>query len=372
MKKISLFILLAIIVLTVLYLKIQPPSSQENRLQIDNIDSVSSKPINIKSESTKKVEINLPKQANVDSSNVLKPIESEISEIDSTVAIDTLSKSEIDRSTPPNNVLGKVMRAIDGDTVEIFVNGYLYKVRYLLIDTPETHDPFRSEEAFGQEAYEFNRDLIEGKVVRLEKDITESDKYGRLLRYVYLDSIMINLELLRNGLAEILFIKPDVKHYSLFSEIQKDAQKLKLGIWSLRETPQDTFQVAAQKNETEFKNKMKNLPKSENQQIIISHIFYDGIVPRSESDEFIEISNIGQEDISLQGWKINAGTSKQNFTFSNKYILKAGECCRVYTNEIHPESGGFSFQNKRAIWKNSGDTGYLINNKNKLISSWEY
>ena len=293
-------------------------------------------------------------------------------EIDSVFLPDSSPDIELGRSPPKNNALGKVMRVIDGDTIEIFVNGYLYKVRYLLIDTPETHDPFRGEEEFGQEAFEFNKNLVESKVVRLEKDITEFDKYDRLLRYVYLDSIMINLELLRNGLAEILFIKPDVKHYSLFAEIQKDAQKLKLGIWSLRETPSDTLQVAAQKTETEFQKKMKNLAESENPQIIISQIFYDGIVPRIESDEFIEISNIGLEDISLHGWKINAGNSKQNFKFPRKFILKAGDKCRIYTNEIHPESGGFSFQSKRAIWKNSGDIGYLLNDKNELISKWEY
>ena len=292
-------------------------------------------------------------------------------EIDSAFSV-TESRHDDALISPPNNAEGKVMRVIDGDTSEIFINGHLYKVRYLLIDTPETHDKFRGEEPFGREAFEFNKNLVEGKVVRLEKDITDFDKYGRLLRYVYLDSIMVNLELIRLGLAKTYLIKPDGKHYSLFAEIQEDARKQKLGIWSSLDVFSDSMKVITQDTENEHQKKMNNLSKSEKPQVIISQIFYDGIVPRVESDEFIEILNTGNTDVSLEGWKINAGNSKQNFKFPHKYILQAGEKCRVYTNEIHPESGGFSFQSKKAIWKNSGDIGYLVNNKNELVYKLEY
>lgn len=374
MKKIILFILLAaLILITLNYLHIiKLPWQQKQNIQSSIIDSTFSiVPQSELPDSTKKV-ISKPVKTKAESTNIAESTNPEVVEIDSIFLPDSISGIEIEKSPPTNNALGKVMRVIDGDTVEIFIAGYLYKVRYLLIETPETHDPFRGEEKFGKEAYEFNKSLVEGKIVRLEKDITEFDKYGRLLRYVYLDSIMVNLELLRNGLAEIYFIKPDVKHYSLFAEIETDAQKQKLGIWSMREVPADTLKTTSPKIENEYQKKMDNLTKSVNPQIIISQIFYDGIVPRIESDEFVEISNIGLEDISLKGWKINAGNSKQNFEFPKKYILKAGEKCRIYTYEIHPESGGFSFQSKSAIWKNSGDIGYLLNDKNELISKWEY
>src|SRR3989344_6996325 len=77
----------------------------------------------------------------------------------------------------------KVTRVIDGDTIEIEGG---QKVRYIGIDTPETVDPRSLPQCFGKEAASKNRELVEGKKVRLEKDILDKDKYGRLLRYVYL------------------------------------------------------------------------------------------------------------------------------------------------------------------------------------------
>lgn len=79
-----------------------------------------------------------------------------------------------------------VTRVIDGDTIEVSVAGTIYKVRYIGIDTPELKDKRADIFALAQEATRYNRQLVEGKYVRLEKDISETDKYDRLLRYVYL------------------------------------------------------------------------------------------------------------------------------------------------------------------------------------------
>ena len=77
-----------------------------------------------------------------------------------------------------------VVRVIDGDTIEVEIDGTSYRVRYIGIDTPETVHPQKPVECFGKEASEKNRELVEGKRVRLEKDVSDTDKYGRLLRYV--------------------------------------------------------------------------------------------------------------------------------------------------------------------------------------------
>ncbi|MBI3335237.1 MAG: thermonuclease family protein [Candidatus Portnoybacteria bacterium] len=76
----------------------------------------------------------------------------------------------------------KVARVIDGDTIEL-ENGQ--RVRYIGIDTPETSDPRKPIQCFGIEAAKKNQELVEGKMVRLEKDVSERDRYARLLRYVY-------------------------------------------------------------------------------------------------------------------------------------------------------------------------------------------
>src|SRR3989344_4113968 len=78
-----------------------------------------------------------------------------------------------------------VSKVIDGDTIEI--EGGM-KVRYIGIDTPETSHPTKGVQCFGRQATERNRQLVEGKKVILEKDISETDKYGRLLRYIWIRS----------------------------------------------------------------------------------------------------------------------------------------------------------------------------------------
>ncbi len=87
---------------------------------------------------------------------------------------------------------GLVSRVIDGDTIEIDIAGIKYKLRYIGIDTPELNDKQPEVYALAQEATRYNRKLVEGKTIRLEKDISETDKYGRLLRYVYVGDLFVN------------------------------------------------------------------------------------------------------------------------------------------------------------------------------------
>lgn len=128
-----------------------------------------------------------------------------------------------------------VKRVVDGDTIEL-ENGD--KVRYIGMNTPESVDPRRPVQCFGKEASEFNKDLVEGKKVWLEKDISETDKYGRLLRLVYLENpvnnpnaLMVNEELVAKGFAGVYTVPPDVKYKDRFLAAQKIAVENKFGLW---------------------------------------------------------------------------------------------------------------------------------------------
>ena len=132
-------------------------------------------------------------------------------------------------------VEAKVVRVVDGDTIQVDINGYLYKVRYIGIDTPETVHPTKPVEYFGKEASEKNRELVEGKTVLLEKDVSEVDKYGRLLRYVWVDDMMVNAELVRLGYAQVVTYPPDVKYQEYFVQLQREAQEGGLGLWATLE-----------------------------------------------------------------------------------------------------------------------------------------
>lgn len=105
----------------------------------------------------------------------------------------------------------------------------------------------------------------------------------------------------------------------------------------------------------------------------ITRIFYDGVVPRVESDEYVEIKNLGQEAQNLLGWKlVDISDGYPEFLFSS-YVLDPGATIRVYTNEIHPEWGGFSFHYGRAVWSNKDpDTAVLYNSQGQEVSRKSY
>lgn len=123
----------------------------------------------------------------------------------------------------------KVVRVVDGDTIEIEGGE---KVRYIGIDTPETVDPRKPVQCFGVEASKKNKEMVEGKMVRLEKDITDRDKYNRLLRYVWLDDVFVNLELVKQGFAYSYSYPPDIKYQDQFVKAQQEAREAKKGLWN--------------------------------------------------------------------------------------------------------------------------------------------
>ncbi|MFA5049068.1 MAG: thermonuclease family protein [Patescibacteria group bacterium] len=85
---------------------------------------------------------------------------------------------------------------------------------------------------FGKEASAKNTELVLGKTVRMEKDISDTDKYGRYLRYIYVDDIMINKELVRLGYAKVATYPPDVKYVTVFLNAERDARDNKRGLWA--------------------------------------------------------------------------------------------------------------------------------------------
>lgn len=133
--------------------------------------------------------------------------------------------------------LASVLSVIDGDTIRVSIAGRIATVRYIGVDSPETVDPNRPIEPYGKEASEANRRLIEGRTVLLEKDVSEADRFGRLLRYVYVEAsvglIMVNAELVRMGYAQVSTLPPDVKHVSLFVQLQREARDASRGLWGL-------------------------------------------------------------------------------------------------------------------------------------------
>jgi micrococcal nuclease len=122
-----------------------------------------------------------------------------------------------------------VVRVVDGDTFEL-ENGE--KVRLIGVDTPESVKSGTAIQCFGKEAASYLTELIGGKAVRLERDVSERDRYGRLLRYAYLGELFVNDFLVREGYAYAATFPPDVREQERFRDAQNEARAQGRGLWA--------------------------------------------------------------------------------------------------------------------------------------------
>lgn len=126
---------------------------------------------------------------------------------------------------------GTVVRVVDGDTIHVRLGERLEKVRYIGVDTPEVHHPTRGEEPGGRTAAAVNGQLVSGRRVRLELDAQSRDRFGRLLAYVWVDATMVNAELVRRGVAQVMTVPPNVRYQALFVRLQREAREAGRGLW---------------------------------------------------------------------------------------------------------------------------------------------
>lgn len=121
-----------------------------------------------------------------------------------------------------------VIDVIDGDTVDILLDGREYRLRYIGVDTPERDEPYYNE------ATRYNRDLVHNQTVLLVKDVSDVDQYGRLLRYVYLeDGTFVNAEIISGGYGHIVTFPPDVAEAKNLQLLQTKARTEGRGLWGL-------------------------------------------------------------------------------------------------------------------------------------------
>lgn len=124
----------------------------------------------------------------------------------------------------------QVVAVIDGDTVDVQIDGETFRVRYIGMNTPEMGQPCANE------AMAKNSELVAGKTVTLVKDVSETDQYGRLLRYVYVGDLFVNAELVRQGFANAATYPPDVAHADLFVQLEAEARADGRGCWAVPPT----------------------------------------------------------------------------------------------------------------------------------------
>lgn len=125
--------------------------------------------------------------------------------------------------TPPTQIAivaepARVLRVIDGDTIEVALDRRNRRVRYVGINTPDRDEPCSDA------ATAANRRLVGGQTVTLVRDVEDTDRYGRLLRYVYVDDIFVNEALVREGFAENFVWEPNTRFADRFRALEAEAR----------------------------------------------------------------------------------------------------------------------------------------------------
>ena len=140
-------------------------------------------------------------------------------------------------TTPPTGAVepnATVDYIVDGDTIDVVIDGRVERVRLIGIDTPETKRPDTEVECYGPEATAYITSLLPvGTPIRLERDTVNRDDFGRLLGYVYRadDGIFVNYEIVRQGFAQPLTIEPNTSHAELIVDASRAAEQSDLGLW---------------------------------------------------------------------------------------------------------------------------------------------
>ena len=227
-----------------------------------------------------------------------------------------------------------VPEVVDGDTI-ILENRD--RIRLLGINTPEEGMYFYHE---SKEVLEM---IVLDREVMLEKDISDVDIYGRKLRYVFQESLFVNLEMVKRGFANIYTCPPDVKYAEDFLEAQKYARENNLGLWEASGIGE-----------------------------IKVNIVYDA--PGNDNDningEYVLLENTGSTLMDTAGWTIkDSGTNIYRF---GSYKFHPGTSLILYSGSGRDSEGIFYWNSPKPVWNNDFDTMYLRDKKGLLISIYNY
>ena len=253
-------------------------------------------------------------------------------------------------AVPPDSVEALAVRAVDGDTIEVEIEGESYKVRYIGIDTPELHHPTKPVEYYAQEAYEKNRELVEGKTVYLEKDVSETDRYGRLLRYVYVGDVFVNAYLVQQGYALVSTYPPDVKYQERFLELQREAREAGRGLWGPVLTPPSPGEVVIDPDCSQF-----DAPGNDHQNL---------------NEEYVCFTNQSDHPVDMTNWGVNK--RPDTWYIFPEFILGPAASVRLHSGQEVDTATDLYWGNSQAIWRNIHDAVYLYDADGKLIDEYSW
>jgi endonuclease YncB( thermonuclease family) len=266
---------------------------------------------------------------------------------DDPARVDDVAGPTSTRSTvEPTVEVVELIEVIDGDTLRVQVDGREERVRLIGINAPE------KGECLADVATRRLRALTAGGDLRLERDVSDRDGFGRLLRYATGGSVDVNRTLVREGLAFAHAYPPDVAHTAALVTAQEQAQRAKRGLWSTDAC--GTQSTAA---------------------LEIAHIEADapGDDSKNLNEEWIEIANLGSTAVTMTRWTVRDESASHRFTFPDHFVLTARARVRIHSGCGVTSAGDlFWCETGSAVWNNDRDTGFLVDPKGNIVDRSAY
>jgi endonuclease YncB( thermonuclease family) len=278
--------------------------------------------------------------------------------IETTTTSTTLAGIDIETTTtvtlpPPEvQVTGTVTGVTDGDTIEVLLDGTTVDVRLLGINSPEL------SECWGEESMVELSSLIADKDVLLVEGPIDIDPFGRLLRYVYLETdegpTFVNAALIETGHA--IGLHQGSEYDISFKEIEARAFQSGRGMWA-------TFACGDREG-----------VKADRPVIRVSELVYDPAGPDTESlgGEFITIVNEGYDTVSIGGWTLRDESTSNRFVINGNTTLDPGESVTIVTGCEGGPPGSVHWCNDQAVWSNDGDTAIVLDTLGNAVVWYTY
>jgi len=238
------------------------------------------------------------------------------------------------RQSSERGVESTVSRVVDGDTIEM-ANGDI--VRLIGIDAPEKNHPY-SDGATGELR------KLEGNKVRLEKDVTNKDRYGRYLRYVFFGDHFVNLELVKSGLAYVYIVKPNDRYGDELSRAEEEARTRGVGIWE-----KSGYSACVHLRELHYNAK--------------------GDDSKNLGDEYFSISNSCDSDIFAEGWVVRNRFDSYRIP---DFQIAAGKTAKIFTGNGSRSDEYVFLSTGKPILSNRDDEFYLIDGSGRIILEKAY
>ncbi|MCZ7533469.1 MAG: lamin tail domain-containing protein [Acidimicrobiia bacterium] len=257
---------------------------------------------------------------------------------------------------PPDiRVMGRVTDVIDGDTIEVDLDGVSVDIRLLGINAPEM------DECWGQESKAFLTSLVGNQEVLLVERPDGSDDvdaFGRLLRYVYLDSgpspTFVNAVVVETGHA--VGLQDGSENAATFKAFEARAFQSGYGMWG-------TFACGDREGTAEDRPVIR-----------VSELQFDPEGPDADalSDEYITIVNEGYDKVSIAGWTLRDESTSNRFTFDAGIVLDVGDAVTVVTGCEGGPTGALHWCSDQAVWSNDGDTAIVMDTLGNAVVWYTY